>query len=138
MFFFGAHMRRTWLYPLNSGVTSVGLACWTCPSRIALVHDLRVVVDSAPTTHAKVAPVPTPAFSSSPVPPLALRPHSRTRTTPSPISCSLAHPRSSTAVCHGLGPVSRPSSGPRRVHCPSELHLDTSNSGHTSVRPFPL
>jgi hypothetical protein len=21
MFFFGAHMRRTWLYPLNSGVT---------------------------------------------------------------------------------------------------------------------
>jgi hypothetical protein len=25
MFFFGAHMRCTWLYPLNSGVTEVVL-----------------------------------------------------------------------------------------------------------------
>jgi hypothetical protein len=38
-------------------VPSVGLF----PSE-PLVHDLRVIVDSAPTTHAEDAPDPTPAF----------------------------------------------------------------------------
>jgi hypothetical protein len=31
-------------------------------------HDPRVAVDSTPTTHAKATPVPTPTFSSCPVP----------------------------------------------------------------------
>jgi hypothetical protein len=57
---------------------------------------------------------------------------------PAPASRLRTHPRSSTTVRHGLRPVPKPSSSPRRVCCPGELCLNASNLGHPSIRPFPL
>jgi hypothetical protein len=65
-------------------------------------------------------------------PSLAHSQHPRTRLAPR------AHLGSSTAVRRGLRLVPRPPSGLCRVRCPGELRLDASNSGHPSVRPFPL
>jgi hypothetical protein len=71
--------------------------------------------------------------------PLALSPplfaHSQN---PSTCLAPHVHPRSSAAICRGLRLVPRPSSSPRRVRCPGEFRLNASNSGHLSVRPFPL
>jgi hypothetical protein len=68
----------------------------------------------------------------SPPPAFAHLQHPRTRLAPR------THPGSFTAVRRGFGPVTRAPSRPRRVRCPAELRLDASNSGHPSVRPFPL
>jgi hypothetical protein len=59
---------------------------------------------------------------------------------PSTLALSLAlraHPGSSTAVHHGLVPVRRSPSSPRRVCCLGELHLVTRDPRHPSVRSFP-
>jgi hypothetical protein len=98
----------------------------------------RVAMDSVPTTHAEAAPVPPrpflatqyPTRSSSSLTCLVM--HLSTRLAPR------AHLGSSTAIRCGLGPVPQPSSGLHHVCCPGELCLDASNSGHPSVRLFPV
>jgi hypothetical protein len=65
-------------------------------------------VDSAPTTHAEAAPVPTPAFSSYPHP---------TRS-PSPLTCALAAPQHShRARTQGAPPSSAVVSSLFHDHC---------------------
>jgi hypothetical protein len=60
-------LSRGFRWPARSPVLSFTLANRWVPS-VGLfpseqpVHDLRVAVDSAPTMHAKAAPVPTPAY----------------------------------------------------------------------------
>jgi hypothetical protein len=71
--------------------------------------------------------------------PLALPPPSLAHPQlPSTRSRPRTHLRSSTAVHHSLRPVLWSLSSPRRARCPSELHLNSSKSGHPSVRPLPL
>jgi hypothetical protein len=94
---------------------SVGPACRTRPSRTAHAHDPRVIVDSAPTTHAKVTPTPPWPFLAaqysirSPSSLTRSLAHLNTRLAP------LVHQRSSTAVHRGIGPVLRPPPGPYHV-----------------------
>jgi hypothetical protein len=52
--------------------------------------------------------------------------------------CLLKPGVTSTTVRRGHGPVPRWPSSPRCVRCHGEIRLNTSNSGHPSVRPFPL
>jgi hypothetical protein len=85
--------RQPWM-PVRSPTLAwpMGLACRIHPSQTARAHDLRVAVESTPTTHAEVAPT----LSS------CLVPHS--------LSSSLIRTRAT--LLHS----------PRTTHAPRELH----------------
>jgi hypothetical protein len=74
---------------------------------------------------------PTPTHS---LPSLSCAP---SRTLSPPLSLC-AHPGSSAAAHHGLAPVLRSPSSPRRARCLDEFCLVVSSPGHPSVRPLPL
>ena len=102
------------------------------------MHDLHVVVDYVPTTHAEAAPVPTLAFSSFLAP--ARPPHpSFAHSQPSALASHRAHaPGSSAAVRCDCAPVQSPPLGACRVCCLSKLRHVTRSSGHPLVHPCPL
>jgi hypothetical protein len=116
----------------------VGPACQTRPSRTARTHDPRIAMDSVPTTHAKAGPVPPQPFLATQYPTRSSSSLTRLVTHLSTRLAPCAHLGSSIAVRCGLRPVPQPSSGLHHVSCPGELCLDASNSGHPSVRPFPI
>jgi hypothetical protein len=103
-----------------------------------LVHDLRVAVDSAPTTHAEAAPVPTPAFYSclAPArPPLPSFAHSQ----PSELASHCAHAAGSSAVvrCDRTS-ILPPPLGAHHVCCLSKLCHVSRSSGQPLIHLRPL